>query len=71
MEVADHLVSVFFDHGNQSADRMVQLCIFSPSRLVHILDCDRVGKLIVGQKIAVPVQNIAPGGRQCPLLPDF
>ena len=68
VEIADHMVAVFFNHGNQSADGIVQLRIFSPSRLVHVLDGDGVRQLIVGKQIPVPVQNIASGGGKRPLL---
>ena len=53
-------VPVLFYHVNHAAHRVVQILILICIR-VGITDDNRIGKLIVGQDIPVPIINVAAG----------
>ncbi len=67
----DHLIAILLNHRDQTADRIIQSGVFSPSRLIHILNGNRVSQFIICQKISVPVENIASRGGQCPLFSNL
>ena len=65
------MISVLLNHGNQPADRIIQIRILFSAGLVHILNGNSVSQFIIGKKFPIPVKNISSGCRKRSLLCDF
>ena len=61
-EVHDDAVAVLFDQLDQLVYVGVQQPVFASPRLVHILDLDGVGKLVIGKELSVSVVDVSPCG---------
>ena len=61
IEVTADLIAVFLQHIQHVFQRGVDLRVFGAAGFIYVLYGDRIGKLVVSEKLSVAVVNISAG----------